>query len=210
MPRRRTHTPDKILEAATRRFWRNGYAATSVDDLVQATGASRHALYEEFDAKRGLFSACLDHYRDHVVTPAFGRVERPDADLESIAAFFEYQIARAEAAGLPGSGCLFANTMTEVAPHDPKIAAQVRAHDARLAAGFRGALSNSASLGMALSPADLDDLAVFLVISAQGLWSMSRAVSDPGVLRRYAATLIALVRQAICATTRPTNDTTGV
>lgn len=186
-----------MLEAATRRIWRNGYGATSVDDLVQATGASRHALYEEFGGKRALFSACLDHYRDQVVTPAFGRVERADADLEFVAAFFEYQIARAEAAGLPGSGCLFANTLTEVAPHDPKIAAQVRAHHARLTAGFRGALSNSASPERALSPVELDDLAVFLVISAQGLWSMSRAVSDPGLLRRYAATLIALVRHAV-------------
>ena len=184
-----------MLEAATRRFWRHGYAGTSVDDLVQATGASRHALYQAFGGKCRLFRECLDFYRDWAVTPAFGRVERPGAGLAEVAAFFEYQIAKSEAAGLPGPGCLFANTMTELAPHDPEVAAQVRGHNERLAAGFARAMANDAT--RPIDPAELRDLAQFLATSAQGLWSMSRAISDAGLLRRYAATLVGLVRHRL-------------
>jgi TetR/AcrR family transcriptional repressor of nem operon len=199
MPRPAAHTPEHIVSSAMLRFWKHGYAASSVDDLVQETGASRHALYQTFGGKRALFLACLDAYPAVAVTPAFARVERDGADLRDIADFLEYQIARAEARGLPGPGCLFANTMTEVAPHDADIAARVRAHHDRLAAGFRRALRNSASVGRRLPPRLLDELSTFLAISAQGLWSASRTIGDAAVLRRYAATLLQLVQHRLAA-----------
>lgn len=199
MPRPRGQTPENIVAHATRRFWKYGYGATSIDDLVHETGASRHALYQSFGGKRELFLACLDAYPAAAVTPAFARVERAGANLDDIAAFFEQRIGAAEARGLPGAGCLFANTMTEAAPHDADIAARVRAHNERLAAGFRNALRNAAPQGKRPSPALLDELGLLLAVSAQGLWSMSRSVADARLLRRYAATLLDLVRQRLAA-----------
>jgi len=178
-----------MVARALPRFWRHGYGATSIDDLVRATGASRHALYQEFGDKRGLFLACLDHYRDAVVTPAFGQVEQPGADLEAIAAFLEYQIARSERAGLPGLGCLFANTMTELAPHDPEIAARVRAHNRRLATGFARVLRREA-LGGGLSRRASEQLGEALAAGVQGLWSVSRVTADAQTLRQHAAALL--------------------
>jgi TetR/AcrR family transcriptional repressor of nem operon len=199
MSRPRTQTPQNIVERATRRFWKHGYGATSIDDLVRETGTSRHALYQSFGGKRELFLACLDAYPASVVTPAFARVEREKADMDDVAAFFEQRIASAEARGLPGAGCLFANTMTEAAPHDADIAARVRAHNERLAAGFRNALRNSLPRGRRVSPALLDELALLLAVSAQGLWSASRTIADAQLLRSYARTLLDLVRQRLAA-----------
>ena len=199
MPRPQTQTPERIVGSAMQRFWKHGYGATSVDDLVRETGTSRHALYQAFGGKRALFIACLDAYPAVAVTPAFARVEREGADLRDIADFFEHQIARTEAAGLPGWGCLFANTMTEAAPHDAAIAARVRAHNERLAAGFRKALRNSAPKGQRPSPRLLDELSTMLAIATQGLWSASRTIADAAVLRRYAATLLELVQYRLAA-----------
>jgi TetR/AcrR family transcriptional repressor of nem operon len=199
MPRPATQTPERIVASAMLRFWKHGYGATSVDDLVRETGTSRHALYQAFGGKRALFLACLDAYPAVSVRPAFARVEREGADLKDIADFFEHQIARAEARGLPGQGCLFANTMTEVAPHDAAVAARVQAHNARLAAGFRRALGNSVPAGRRVPPRLLDELSGFLAISAQGLWSASRTIDDVAVLRRYAATLLQLVQHRLAA-----------
>ncbi|MEM6902905.1 MAG: acetate--CoA ligase family protein, partial [Pseudomonadota bacterium] len=47
-----------------------------------------------------------------------GYRDRPPADLDAIAQYFETQISAAEQAGLPGPGCFVANAATEVAPHD--------------------------------------------------------------------------------------------
>ncbi|MBW0150837.1 MAG: TetR/AcrR family transcriptional regulator, partial [Phenylobacterium sp.] len=41
-------------------FWRKGYQATSLADLVSAMGISRSSLYAAYGDKRGVFIECLD------------------------------------------------------------------------------------------------------------------------------------------------------
>jgi TetR/AcrR family transcriptional repressor of nem operon len=197
MSRTPAQTPERIRHRAMLYFWQHGYGAASIDDLVRETQASRYALYQAFGGKRGLFLACLDAYPAVAVTPAFNRVEQPGATLDDVAQFFEQQIAHMEAAGLPSRGCLFANTMTEAAPHDADIAARVRGHNQRLAAGFAAALRNSLPPGRRLPPRQLEELASLLALTAQGLWSASRTMTDTRELRRSFATLLQLVRHRL-------------
>jgi TetR/AcrR family transcriptional repressor of nem operon len=197
MSRTAAQTPERIRHRAMLYFWKHGYGAASIDDLVRETQASRYALYQAFGGKRGLFLACLDAYPGIAVTPAFSRVEQAGATLDDIAAFFEQQVANMEAAGFPSRGCLFANTMTEAAPHDAEIAARVRAHNQRLAAGFGAALRNSLPPGKRIAPRQIEELASLLAIGAQGLWSASRTMTGAGELRRSFTTLLDLVRQRL-------------
>ena len=177
-----------------RLFWHQGYAQTSMDALVRELGSSRARLYQAFGGKKPLFLACLASYQDSVVSPAFAAVERPTATLDDIADYFDTQISLAEAHGLPGPGCLVANTMTELAPHDADADAAVRAHNRRLQRGFAQVLRREAA---ALDPEARTALAEWLTASAQGLWSYSRCVDDAAPLRRYAATLMDLLRQRL-------------
>ena len=85
--------------------------------------------------------------------------------------------------------------MTETAPHDVGVEAQVTAHNARLTAGFANALSNAAPH---ISTEDVQALALFVTTSAQGLWSMSRIVSEAQPLRRLVQTLMDLLRARTC------------
>lgn len=189
MPRPRRYDRRQLIARAMERFWWHGYEATSVEDLVQVTGVSRHGLYAEFDGKGGLFLACLDAYRESVVTPAFGAVEAEGAGLSAITGYLEQQIARAITVGLPGPGCLLANTMTEIAPHDAQIEGVIDAHLTRLRQGFNRALRHAAGADSRCTAGQLDDLAWFLTVSAQGLWSVSRTVRNPAALFRFAAML---------------------
>ena len=179
MPRPKTYSEQDVAERAMHRFWRHGYQGSAISDLVEATGVNRHGLYSSFGDKQGLFRAAAAHYTDQVVTPAFAPVEAPGAGLSEIRAYFEDQIKLAEDAGLPGPGCLMANAMTETGPHDPEVAALVLAHMERLAAGFRNALSET------VPAKDRWREARFLMISAQGLWSVSRMAEDAAPLRDY-------------------------
>lgn len=43
-------------------FWLKGYAATSLNDLADATGLNKKSLYNEFGSKEALFKAALDRY----------------------------------------------------------------------------------------------------------------------------------------------------
>lgn len=60
-----------VARAATRLFLERGYEATSVDDLVVASGLHRGSLYKAFGSKRGIFLAALEHLvRDELPTAA--------------------------------------------------------------------------------------------------------------------------------------------
>jgi len=50
----------KLLAAAAARFSQQGYAATSVREIVEAAGVTKPVLYYYFRSKEGIFQALLD------------------------------------------------------------------------------------------------------------------------------------------------------
>ncbi len=62
--RPRAYDPQVALARAAETFWRAGYAGTSLDDLVAATGMNRPSLYAAFGDKRDLYLKTLEHYRE--------------------------------------------------------------------------------------------------------------------------------------------------
>ncbi|MGI9411246.1 MAG: TetR/AcrR family transcriptional regulator [Hyphomicrobiaceae bacterium] len=178
-------------------FWHHGYA-TSVDVVIKEAGVSRHSLYGDFGGKDGLFKACLRHYSAVVVTPAFAQVEAKNARLTDVAAYFETQIDRGTEMGLPGPGCLMANTQTDVGTRESSIGAIVRAHNRRLAKGFRKGMQNEATAaGLTPSPTRVARLSELLVIFTNGLWCHSRTVADPALLRAAAKDILEFIEESL-------------
>ena len=62
MARPREFDEGAVLDAAALCFWKQGYEATSVRDLVARTGITAASLYNAFGDKRGLYQKALDHY----------------------------------------------------------------------------------------------------------------------------------------------------
>jgi AcrR family transcriptional regulator len=60
MGRPRQFDEMEAVRVAAAVFRRNGYASTSVDQLVEATGVHRGSLYGVFGSKYGLFLRVLD------------------------------------------------------------------------------------------------------------------------------------------------------
>src|SRR5437870_5077216 len=61
--RPRAYDPDQALARAMDVFWREGFAATSLDQLAAATGMNRPSLYSAFGDKRDLYIKAYDRYR---------------------------------------------------------------------------------------------------------------------------------------------------
>ncbi len=71
MPTRRPGRPrafeaETALTRAMDAFWKDGFAATSLDDLSAATGLNRPSLYGAFGDKRALYAQAYRRYREHV------------------------------------------------------------------------------------------------------------------------------------------------
>ncbi len=62
--RPRAYEPDVALGKALDLFRKDGFAATSLDDLSAATGMNRPSLYGAFGDKRELFIKSYQRYRD--------------------------------------------------------------------------------------------------------------------------------------------------
>ena len=55
MPRKNTrNTKGKIISAAWKLFYENGYEGTTIEDIIFASGTSRGSFYHYFDGKDAL------------------------------------------------------------------------------------------------------------------------------------------------------------
>lgn len=174
MPRTREFDPAEALDKAMRVFWRKGYLGTSVEDLVEATGVKRSGLYGEFESKRALFLAALEHYQNIVTFRAIAPLERTGAGLDEIRAFFHMmlEISCTEAGRL---GCLMANTSSEVAPFDKLASREVHAFRTRLQLAFRGPLLNARSRGELPPAFDIERGADLLVAVMHSISLLARS-----------------------------------
>ena len=179
MARPRTFEPDDALDAAMRVFWRKGFAETSYDDLVSATGVSRKGLYTVFGDKQALFLAALKHYRETVVQDRFAMLDRPDvtaADIRGVVRWF----ADMAGSGKGAMGCLMANTAADETIGQPQVKAEVKTHLTRLAARFTAACRRAGFAG-----ARADALGPYLTGVLQGLFVLAHARADRTLIDSY-------------------------
>ncbi len=193
MARLKSPSRHALVDSALKLFWKQGYRAVSMGDLVRETGVSRGSIYSDFSGKEALFHACLDRYQEKVVTPAFSVVEEKDAGLRAIRHYLENLLARSEAHRGPDSGCLVLNTLAQVTNEDAETMARLRAHGDRLQTGIHQALARENKKLQRLEDCEVEDLARFTLISIQGLWSQSRGTKDTAALRQYCDTLLDLL-----------------
>ncbi|TFE42690.1 TetR/AcrR family transcriptional regulator [Streptomyces sp. ICN441] len=146
-PRRgrpRSYDLDAATAAALHALWTRGYGATTVEDLVEATGLAPSSLYAAFGSKHGVLEASLaryDHDREDLLAP----LERGEAGLEDLRLFFAAVRTSLTRPGAPG--CFMVNTATEVAPRDERIAAHANRYRDRVRDAIASALTRAAALG---------------------------------------------------------------
>jgi AcrR family transcriptional regulator len=119
LPRRKPGRPlgfdrDAALHQAMLLFWRHGYEATSVNDLVSAMAITPPSLYTAFGDKKQLFLEAVQRYVSGPVTSESIIDEAPTA-REAAAG-----LLNAAAIGFTGpntpSGCLLASSAISCSP----------------------------------------------------------------------------------------------
>lgn len=122
MPWEKNYNEIDVLERAMQAFWARGYEATSMSDLVEATGINRGSIYAAFSNKRTLFMRALRHYDKNYRADYLKRIAREHAPRDAIIAAFESAGSNTGHSGTPG-GCFLVNTVLELSPHDAEIRA---------------------------------------------------------------------------------------
>jgi AcrR family transcriptional regulator len=86
-------TTSELVEVARRLFAADGYAATSLDDVVRGAGVTKGALYHHFKGKRDLFLAVYEREQQRLAAAQFDAFARSKGAWEGFfagsRAFFE-------------------------------------------------------------------------------------------------------------------------
>jgi AcrR family transcriptional regulator len=89
---RREQTRERLLDAASEVFARRGYSAASLDDVAQAAGYTKGAVYSNFASKADLFMALIERRIAAQAAPEALR----DATLDQMVADLERHAGASE------------------------------------------------------------------------------------------------------------------
>ncbi|MFT3723133.1 MAG: helix-turn-helix domain-containing protein [Hyphomonadaceae bacterium] len=108
--RPRGYDPTEALKAARDVFWLKGYAATSLDDIVGATGMNRPSLYAAFGDKEAIYLAALTMQGELLVTAVAGACQLEMKLMPFLDLFFDRCIESYMAGAQGARGCFLVGT----------------------------------------------------------------------------------------------------
>jgi TetR/AcrR family transcriptional repressor of nem operon len=148
-------------------FWRKGFQASSLSDLLEAMGIGRSSFYAAFADKRSLFIECLDLFWARTLRILQrARGEMPPVD--ALQSFFERSFASASGAQR-NLGCMLVNTVLEMSDVDDELAARASHHLGEMERVFRAWLEDGG-----VPPARAEEMAAMLMLFNEGIRVSSR------------------------------------
>ena len=154
---------DAALDKAMKLFWQHGYEATSLADLVEATGAKAPTLYAEFTNKEGLFRA--DYFA--AIANCFTSKDTP-------------------------AGCFMINNCTTLSPDSGDIANTLKSRHAMQERTLQQFLCQRQARGEIPTHCDVTHLAEFLNCIIQGMSISAREGASQEKLMQIARTTLRL------------------
>lgn len=191
MARPREFDEETVLDAAVQCFWKHGYEATSVRDLIEKTGITAASLYNAFGDKRALYQKALDHY---VKGSIADRIRRCDglAPRDAIAAFFAEVLSRS-LGDHDRKGCMLVNAALDVAPHDADFQTIVAGVLMRIEAFFLGCIEAGQADGSITPSLPPENLAQHLLGVLMGVRVLARVRPERALLAGIVATSLTLL-----------------
>lgn len=121
MGRTASYDVNDVLRRAAALFRERGFHSTSVQDIVDATGINRFAIYEKFGGKEELFYATLEFYvevpvKKDLLAPLCAESPSFDSLLGVLKRMRAVNLDQEQPAG-----CLIINARIEMAGKDPKV-----------------------------------------------------------------------------------------
>ena len=182
---------DEVLARAMQVFWRKGYDATSLDDLVEAMGIPRQSLYRTFTDKHTLFLRALEYYDQNVTSRILAVLSAEGPAIDNLLAVFE---AWKQAINSPERmGCLMVNTSTQVPPDDAQVIKIVEENRKRGAAVFEKTLRRAQKEGDIDSSINPKVASRTICATVNGLLGMSRTGASDAFKKDVLASLPGLI-----------------
>jgi TetR/AcrR family transcriptional repressor of nem operon len=195
VPRNGSPTRERILASAEALVIENGFAATSLDQVIAASRSSKGAFFHHFDGKQALADALVERYvagdLAHLER-ALAAAARSRTPAGRVNAFLRYFEDDADALMAEQSSCLYASVLVERQLLDSGTGRPIRSAVGEWRQRY-GELLRDARPRAAQD--EIDDLADHLFATFEGAFLLARTTGDPSHMRRQLRTYRRLVRR---------------
>ncbi|WP_174510063.1 TetR/AcrR family transcriptional regulator [Klebsiella oxytoca] len=188
---------EAALDKAMALFWQHGYEATSLADLVEATGAKAPTLYAEFVNKEGLFLAVLDRYISRFAARHEAVLFDEDKSVDQALRDYFTAIATCFTSKDTPAGCFMINTSAALAASSTDIANTIKSRHAKQEQTLAQFLQQRQLRGEIAEKGDVQQLAQFLNCVLQGMSISAREGADFEKLMCIADTTLRLWPQIL-------------
>jgi TetR/AcrR family transcriptional repressor of nem operon len=167
--RPRQFDTEQVLEAAMQAFWAKGYEATSLVDLVAATGLLKGSLYQAFGDKHSLFIQTLNRYLQNIRHHKNQVLDQADTPLVGIRSVLHHFIDMSEEDSDCPQGCMAVKMLVEMAPHDDEVQRIMQNHKNGMRASILSRLQQAQATGELGAEKSPETISSLIVIFMDGL-----------------------------------------
>lgn len=192
-PKTKTDTRDRILAAAESLITQHGFAATSVDRIIEEVGITKGAYFYHFGSKAEMGQALVERNADLDIArlEEFAARARALSDdpLQSLLIFLGLYVEMVEGIVGPIPGCIFISFSAESGGFDEEIMEVLDRVIVTWREKVAAWLDEAAAVHPPARAFDRDSLADMLTVVFEGSFVVARMSQDPQVfadqLRHY-------------------------
>jgi TetR/AcrR family transcriptional repressor of nem operon len=184
MARPKEFDQEKALRKAIRLFSRQGFAATSTDELMRVMNVGRQSMYDTFGDKRALFLKALEMYVTESVHSIGVELEKPGSALAAIQNALITFVERRDLSS--AEGCMGLNAISEFGQRDGDVTRITRNAARVQRQTLLRVLTRAQGQREVGSDADLDSMADFFESTLAGIRMAAKAGKSRQALRNIA------------------------
>ncbi|MBD8556251.1 TetR/AcrR family transcriptional regulator [Rhizobium sp. CFBP 8762] len=194
--RPRAFDTQNVLSRAQDAFWNGGYAATSLDNLVIATGLNRPSLYSAFGDKHALYMAAFTKALQDTVATLSDLLSIDEPLQQALMRLFALATDTYRTGETGQRGCFFISTAVVEAVGDAEIRESLRLALDEMDRLFEDRFLRAQRVGELPTEADIPIYAKLTTAMLNGMAVRARAGADAQTLTRMGRGLTTLILDA--------------
>ena len=183
MARTKAFDRDEVLTKAMNLFWKKGYYATSIQDLVDHLGINRGSIYDTFVGKDELYQEAIKLYRSQNAEALKQFLNEHDSVKEGIHALMLRNLNQVKC-DTEKKGCFMVNCSTEYLPTHPSAHSIVEENKKIFIATLFGYLQSGVDSGELAAESNPQSLANFIFTFINGMMVVSKTSKDYSQLNK--------------------------
>ncbi len=200
-------TKQRILDAAERLVIENGFAATSLDQVIAESATSKGAFFHHFDSKLDLARALVARYAAADIAHLDRAVAEAEADgddpADRVIAFLRVFEDGADELMAAQSSCLYVSVLTERQLAHSGTSAQITAAILAWRTTLSRMLREALEAREVRAPVDPDALADHVFVTFEGAFILCRSTDESEHMRAQLTVLRQLVETLLATKAAP-------